>query len=416
MEKKENTGKKDTEGVLSSVKITSSGIKYFVLCVIFLTVVVLLWGFLGRIPVKIYGIGTISTELSETTINSNYHGIVTNIFKHAGDTIRKGEKLVRMQEFDLAQAIDDSRLNLNQSLKEDSMELFSLENEKLQRLKTFDLNKQKLERLVESINKKIAFYENLYDEKKLLLNSGIISHAEFENTEFSLRDQKVLLIDTESKLSSLKLDKESYMNNVVIKKSQISDHVKMLTEKLKNLLAKDNRYSYITSSYDAVIIEVLVDEDQTINENHKVFTIKLIDTDDNDLYVDMFIPFSEKARATDNMEVVVAPYNVDKNRYGQIVGEIQEINNFPATEEFMRKLLVDKDVVRIFASKGPVYYAKAKLIKDPKTVSGLKWTSRKGVPYKIKPGMICETEIYVDFVSPMSFVIPWFKKEMSNEQ
>lgn len=415
MEKKENAGKKDTEGVLSSVKITSSGIKYFVLCVIFLTVVVLLWGFLGRIPVKIYGIGTISTELSETTITSNYHGIVTSVYKQAGDTIRKGEKLVRMEEFDLAQAIDESRLNLKQSLKEDSVELLSLGNEKIQRLKTFDLDKQKLERLVESINKKIAFFEDLYDEKKLLLDNGIISNSEFKETEFSLREQKVLLIDTESKLSSLKLDEESYLNSVVIKRSQINDHIKMLTEKLNNLLAKDKQYSYITSIYDAVILEVLVDKNETIEENHKVFTIKLIDTDDNDLYVDMFIPFSEKARATDDMEVVVAPYNVDKNRYGQIVGDIIEMNDFPATEEFMSNLLIDEDVVSIFASKGPVYYARAKLVKDAKTVSGLKWTSRKGVPYKIKPGMICETEIYVDFVSPMSLVIPWFKKEMSDE-
>jgi hypothetical protein len=67
-------------------------------------------------------------------------------------------------------------------------------------------------------------------------------------------------------------------------------------------------------------------------------------------------------------------------------------------------------------SHGPVYYARAKLVNDSSTVSGLKWSSKDGPPFKIEAGVLCSSQIYTSFKPPLSFVVPWIKNKMDNNE
>jgi HlyD family secretion protein len=415
MVKERNISPKKDDDFFSSVQIVSSGIKYFLICIVFLTVVLLLWGFLGKIPVKINAVGIISSGFSETTIRSNYPGIVVDIYKNRGDTIHAGDKLIKMIEFDLVQEIDETKLKLSQQQEQISIQLLSLDDEKKQRLKVFNSDKQNLQRQIENIKSKVAFLQTVCEDKKTLLEKGIVTKTDYSESKFNLEAQQELLRDTENKQSMLKFDEESYLNNINIQEIQLKGQKDMLEEQFRNMLKKNEEYSYISSIYDAVIMEILVKNDQTVTNGAKVYTIKILDRDENDLFVDMFVPYNDNAKVFKNMEVVVAPLNVNKNRYGEIIGKVVEINEFPATREFMSNLLVDDDIVSIFEQHGPSYYCKVELEKDPQTSSGLKWTSRRGTPYKINTGMIGNAEIHVDYVSPLSLVIPWLKKEMNDE-
>jgi HlyD family secretion protein len=416
MEVKQNTENTNTDEFLSAVQITSSGIKYFLMCVVFLVVALLLWGFLGRIPIKITGIGIISTGLSETTINAIHHGVVGDIYKKQGDTIHVGEKLMKISDIDLEQEIDEALLELQQKIAENSIQRYSLALEEHKQNDTYTLNKEKLNRQHENVKNKITFYQKVYEEKTALAKDEIINQAELKEAEFNVHEQQILLVDIERQITDIKGSKDVSINEIRLQRTQLEKVASMLQEKLSDLDSKNDKFSFVSSIYDAIILEVLVDKNQMVADGQRVYTVQIINTSSNDLYIDMFIPYSEKARATVGMKTIVAPANVDKNRYGQIIGEITEVGQFPATAEFLSRLLVDKSVVNLFGARGPEYHSRVRLAKDATTISGLKWTSHKGVPYKIATGMICSAEIYVDDVSPISLVIPWFKKELNDEQ
>lgn len=402
------------EDFLSPVKVVSSGIRYFLISILFLTLVVLLWGILGKVPVNVNGIGMIFSKSQEKTINTNYSGIVAEFYKLKGDTIHQGDRLLRLDEFDILQTIDETQLDLNQQYNNDSIRWISLLEEKRQKIQSMQQGKEKINKTIASTKDKITYYEKFYKEQRELLEKGIITEIELKNTEFNLQELKISLTEQNAGLNDLNYEEKLYNNNIEQQLNQLKSGIIVLQEKLKNLSNKNERYSYITSIYDAVIQEVLVNKNEVIGENRKIYTIKLLN-DESDVYVDVFIPYDETTKVDKRSDVVVAPFNVDKNRYGQIVGKIAEMNEFPATQEFMSNLLVNEDMVKLVSSQGPVYYCKVTLEKDAHTISGLKWTSRKGAPFKINSGMICDIEIRTDYVSPVSFVIPWIKKEMKYE-
>lgn len=414
MDKRVNPKEGYDDKLLSSVRIVASGVNYFLICILFLSLVLLLWGIFGKIPINVNGVGRISSVVNEMTIISNYPGIVSEIYKGKGDTIHVGDRLMGLSELDLLQAIDESQLELNQKIREDSIKINSLLNEKRLQTQTFLLNKTSVLHTIKHTRDKIAYYEKLWQDKKSLQEKGILTETELKETEFSLNELRTSLVDQESEWKNVNYNEKTYLNNLRIQINQLKAATSMLQKKLTNLKVKHERYSYITSIYDAVIIEVLVNKNETIDGGRKVYTVKLLGNE-SDLYIDMFIPYDQKAKTDKGMDAVVDPFNVDKNRYGQIKSKIVEYNDFPSTDEFMLNLLVDKDVVEMFTSRGPVYYCKALLEKDSATVSGLKWTSRKGVPFKIKPGMLCNVEVHVNYVSPISLIIPWFRQKMQDE-
>lgn len=402
------------DNFLSSVQIVASGVNYFLVCIVFLSVVLLVWGIFGKIPVNVDGIGRISSMVNEMTIISNYPGIVAEIYKGKGDTIHVGDRLMGLSELDLLQAIDESQLELSQKIQEDSIKINSLLNEKRLQTQTFLLNKTSILHTIKHTREKITYYEKLWQDKKSLQQKGIITETELKETEFSLNELRTSLVEQESEWKNADYNEKTYLNSLRIQINELKSATSMLQKKLANLKVKHERYSYVTSIYEAVILEVLVNKNETIEGGRKVYTVKLLGSD-SDLYIDIFVPYDQKAKTDIGMDAVVDPFNVDKNRYGQIRSKVIEYNDFPSTDEFMLNLLVDQDVVKMFTSRGPVYYCKAVLEKDSATVSGLKWTSRKGTPFKIKPGMICHVEVHVNYVSPISLIIPWFRQKMQDE-
>ena len=401
----------------SAVSIADSGVKYFLFGVIFLTVVALAWGIFGKIPIKINGIGTITAEKSERIISANYHGIVNTIYKNIGDTVSKGEKLVELFQLDLSLSIDEKTMELNQEIVVDSSRIHFLINEEKNKLKSFDKKIFEADKSISVIKNKIKYLEESYNKKKMLFGNGIISETNLKELGFTLQEQRITLIEAESKKYVLNYEMESYTDNNTIERNSIYEKLLLQNEQLKNLKIRDKESSYIVSSSNGIIQELLIKEGESVTEKEKIFVISELETGQgNKLFLDLFIPFSEKSKIEIGMDAIAAPFNVDKSRYGQLDCNVIHVSDYPASREYLVNLLIDEDVVSKFTSRGPVYYSKAEIRSDANTISGLKWTSKTGPPYKISPGMICEVEVHTEYVSPISFIVPWFKKGLDENE
>jgi len=399
----------------SSVQIASPGIKYFVFGVLFLTLMVLLWSIFGKIPVKIQGKGIIVSNTYDKSILSDYQGIIRDIYKKSGDTVHTGDQLMMLEQFELTLQTQQRIFEIHRSIKEDSMKLMSLENERILQLQNFGIRKQKLKELIKSFKERIKFYEKLFLEKKDLTEKGIISQTELKQAQFNLENEKLGLIDAQSKLSTVIYEEDAYLKNFTMQLLEVSDRMEDMAKQKQTMLLRNDKYSYIISPYDGIIQEVLTHNENPVEVGEKLFTINPLNINTKQLEISFFIPFNNQQQAAKGMEIVVAPFNVDKNRYGQITGQLAKINSYPSTNEFIAKIADNEDFVRMVTENGPVYFARGKLLTDSSTISGLKWTSFEGAPYKINPGIICDVNIYVDYIRPVSFVIPWIKKTLNDE-
>ncbi len=73
-------------------------------------------------------------------------------------------------------------------------------------------------------------------------------------------------------------------------------------------------------------------------------------------------------------------------------------------------LLHNKSLIDRFLKQGVVIAFRGTILKDSATYSGYKWSSKKGPNQKMSPGMVVSAEVIIEKQSPISLIIPAFKK------
>lgn len=399
----------------AAVSITPYRIRYYTIGIILVILVLFIWGFFGSIPIKMKASGMITTISSVNLLSSKFDGIVYEIYKTRGDTVHKGDKLIKLTQIDLNYQLKDQLEMLSQQINIDSLQIEILDNEKELQIKLFSDQNEDLILTMEQTKNEIVFYRKLFSDSKLLLDKGIISNTQYEQTLFQLQRLELSYVSDSVNRVLIANNRKIYIDKVEIKKRQIRINLADLKEQTNSMADKFKIFSYITANSKGVIQECLVKNGIAIAQYQNVFTIQEISNLDSNLYVDLFIPYYDMEKAEVNMKAATAPFNVDQNRYGKIESIITEVTFYPASDAFILNIIGNSDAVKTFTEKGPVYYARAILLTDTTTVSGLKWTSKKGPPFKITAGMSCEVDIYAADYPPISFIIPFIKKGLNDE-
>ena len=412
-----NTKKKGTTNEYdASFQLTSSGLKYFLWGISLLIMVLLGWGIFGKIPIKVKAFGIVTNVHQESIITSNYNGIVAKIYKNRGDTVNKGDKVIKLIQLDLTLTIDEKIFQLHTQTNDNLLQIEALNSEKEQKLISFANDKQALEKQISDVKIQIQYYKKLYDEKSILMEQGIVSEVDLKQTEFNFKQQQLLLKNTNSQTSGLEYEKQAYINNVKIQIEQLKAAIAGIREEIKNLDIKFEKSTYILATTKGIIRESLMRFGTSVTVGDMVFTLEDLTGDEKHLYVDLFIPFATKAKVEVGMKADIIPFDVNSGRYGQAISNVIETTNYPASSQFLEKILSNSVLVESMLSHGPVYYARTKLVNDSSTVSGLKWSSKDGPPFKITAGILCSSQIYTSFKPPLSFVVPWIKNKLDNNE
>lgn len=122
-----------------------------------------------------------------------------------------------------------------------------------------------------------------------------------------------------------------------------------------------------------------------------------------------FFPISQGLKVAPGMVIRVNPTNIERNRYGSMVGKVSEVSPFPVTSEGIVNVVGSTDIAKSLVERGGTILIEAELEKEPKNPSGYKWTSA-GPPLKLTPGTTTECRITVENREPITFVIPLLRK------
>lgn len=135
----------------------------------------------------------------------------------------------------------------------------------------------------------------------------------------------------------------------------------------------------------------------------------LIDLDSSgSLKILAFLPLSSGQQVQPGMRVQTAIDIVDSDNYGTIQGVVIQSSPYPvsASDPILQK--IPSEPLREYLVQGPlpVLLAIVDPALDPKTVSGLKWTSLRGPPMTLSSGLLGKAGVILEEKPPISYVFP----------
>jgi|GEM_PF-1688015 Multidrug resistance efflux pump len=120
-----------------------------------------------------------------------------------------------------------------------------------------------------------------------------------------------------------------------------------------------------------------------------------------------FLSIGNGKRVIRGMEVRINPANVERQRYGSMVGRVTSVSAFPVTSEGLLNVIGNKEVVESLLRQGGTILVEADL---ERTSEGrLAWTSR-GPDQEITAGTTTTCRISVEQRRPITFAIPLLRK------
>jgi hypothetical protein len=161
-----------------------------------------------------------------------------------------------------------------------------------------------------------------------------------------------------------------------------------------------------------ILKEDLVDIEKKFEEQRLVFNRQIndkrrkIEKVQKQLYVVSYISVAEGRRVDSDMEMQVVPFFARPEEDGFVLGRVKSISKYPASLESIMKVTRNASLAEKLLATGPVYEVRGRLIPDPGTVSGFKWSRTKGSGYPIQSGTYCTVLIVVKKIHPYELVIP----------
>lgn len=352
--------------------------RWFVLAfVLLLLAALVIWSFVGRIPVEVAGRAVLLSPKGVFSIEAKASGIVTDIYVKRGDLVDNSNLIMSMYNSKLSSIISHIRTT---------------------RYKIQQLYKE-LKILKESLNDKEALYKK-----------GLIAKIIYTDALAMVMDKEIAIGESQSSLAALLSDLE---RNSSCGKEEIEgkDQELLDAEKEFDFSKIEKCMSSVYSPYNGRVLEVLVNEGSHVSMKDQLVWME--HPSENNLEGVMFyacVPVHIGGRIRPGMPVKIEPTIVNPQEFGAILGRVKQVSPFAISEQELINTLHNKQLVDYLVGGAPaVIQLTIEPILNENTPSGFSWTSAEGPPFKIPTGTVGAVKIIVEEQPPISYLIPLWK-------
>lgn len=121
----------------------------------------------------------------------------------------------------------------------------------------------------------------------------------------------------------------------------------------------------------------------------------------------IYLPIEQAKKLHMGMSVWIAPATVKKQVFGTLIGVVRRISELPSYRHQMPLTLAEDE---------PLYAVYLDLTQSACAVSGYRWTTSDGPPFKLAGGAMVDAEITLPEQRPVSLLIPLLRKVAGIEQ
>ncbi|HRJ60961.1 MAG TPA: NHLP bacteriocin system secretion protein [Azospirillaceae bacterium] len=367
------------------------------------------------VPSKVVASGILITAEGLKDVETLAGGRVKDIFVFPGDHVRRGQKIVQIEQPDLAQELEQAQAELahlngryrrvagfHRIADADTGAMLARRRSELENL--LAANAQQIEWL----QKNLAGYESL-------ASRGVISQQKFFEAKVALNEAIAEQMRNANALTALQFDANTRKIEQEREILDLEIKIEQVRSKIAGIREKRQRMAFLESPYDGVVIEQKVDLGELIEVGKPVLSILPGYSTDEDsdgaadrmpLVATLYLPSADGKRVRPGMAAQISPTAIRREEYGYIHATIDWRSAVPATPEGMMRSLKNRQMVESLSLGGAPFEAKATLHLDPATPSGFRWSSSRGPNQTIGAGSLISAQVIVKEQPLASLVMP----------
>ncbi len=371
---------------------------------LFLIVAVLLWAFLGSIPIKVEGRGVFVSPQGLFSIEAKVSGIVQNLRIQPGKFIRQGDPLA-----DVFDPHEQLRLELaiakTEMLERDLNRLKNeIESERIQEKQGImaEINSHRYN--IEQYERQINDLKNEVAKKKQWFSQGLIPQTTLRDAEKELDQKQINLEIQRAELAVLNanLHKSYRTEEYKAKEQQLLD-----ARQEKDLLQMTKDYARIYSPFEGYVIEILHNEGERVVAGEPLILLEHSRSDNKNLIVYGFVSIDVGKRIKAGMPVQMRVSTIRREEFGKMLGKVQEVSEFAVSPERLMTLIPNKNLIEyLMGGNAAVIQLTIHPELDSRTPSGYRWSSGQGPPTQITAGTVCTVDAIIERVRPFYYVLP----------
>ncbi|NDA76070.1 MAG: NHLP bacteriocin system secretion protein, partial [Synechococcaceae bacterium WB8_3_299] len=174
--------------------------------------------------------------------------------------------------------------------------------------------------------------------------------------------------------------------------------------------AKINYDGKVHADRNGTVLDLQVISGQTVGTGQRLGTIGRTEqpnAKNRPLRVVAYFAPADARRLPLGLPVEVVPQWNQRGRFGGIVGKVTQVLTLPSTQDDISTTIGNAQLAKELTKNGPVMRSEIELVRDPSSVDGYRWTLSGGSGvFPIRDGLTVSTHAYVEWRSPISYVIP----------
>ena len=374
------------------------------------------WLLFWPVPTEVEGRGVLIYPDNAGILNARAAGQVLSINTAVGDRVRKGQVLMTLYLPVLERKLDQQKGNLRQLVRQneelDARDALRIGTAKLAldtALAKLDDDEKRLARLQATYNSKVDNLNWLARREVVapLAQEVVAAEQGLTTTSVQLDDIKIQRRAQITDFQQIKLNIES---EKLDRRFQIDD----LKREIKVMEARIAFDGNVTAVRSGAVLDLQVIQGQTVKLGDRLGTIgrntrpsKGDNKTGGDLIAVSYFSPADARRLPIGLPVEVVPLWNQRGRFGGIVGKVSSVLTLPATQEDISTTIGNNQLAEALVKHGPVMRAEIELDRHPRTDDGYRWTLSQGSGvFPIREGLTVDTFAYVEWRSPVTYVIP----------
>ncbi|MCP4047914.1 MAG: NHLP bacteriocin system secretion protein [Gammaproteobacteria bacterium] len=399
----------ESDLLTDSLIITRPLYKHALTGFVVLGLVTLVWTFFGSIPQRVEGVGEVNTSGGLLEVSSAHNGRVVEVKTAINNEVKKDEILFILEQPELQRNIEEVENEL-QLLQAKKSKMVS-GNEAIHDLKSSANvieEKRILAQIVET-DKTLSYLEKKIEQLESLVADGLVTATDLFEGKAALASARSDKEELTKLLLSVSLSTKEWELGENMTEDALGIDISKLEKELIDLRNQYLNNTEVTSPIAGNIVQIDASFGEVVHSGSAMATVEIPDNHLN-YVLSLYVPFTTNALIEKGMLVDIEPYNVDRNLYGWLEGTVESVNKYVSSDSSLQGNFANEELVKLVTRSGPVFEVRVKLHLDPGTVSGFAWSNKKGPPYQLNVGTLCQAFVRVKDKSPIDYLIPIFKK------
>lgn len=365
-----------------------------------------MWGMVARAPVKVDARGIIFQEGILLDVASVTAGRIVELNLKLGSRVSEGDIIARLARFEIELDLQKTHSDLADARSRFvELRAFYADDEGREtiaekaRIDTIQDTQAQVVRRVSLLEEKVDSIRTLFDRKLVIRDRLLEAELDLANAR-----ERVLQLENEKKTIALRrLERESKTRFALLDEQL---KINELERRLKRQEAQLSEEQFIRSPHAGRVVEIKANMGDVVSPGTQLVTLMREGAGGEGVIALMYVSPGDGRRVERGMPVEVVPSTVQKTEFGFIRGSVEGVSDVASTVEGMRNILKNEQLVQRLSGDGAPIAVQVRLERDPRTVTGLRWSSSEGPNRPITVGTLLSGAIVVDTVPVISLLAP----------